>query len=289
MGMRPTLRAMLVAGLAAALAACAGAQDREPTDGGSVNSVDVEPTAGSFDDAVVRRLRTVVDVPFTRAVQCGVSESYDCVVPMDVLAPRRGEGLPTIVLVPGGPVAFDMRRYLGMLGAALARKGAVVFLTSYRSVVTGNEPAETLHDVRCAIRFARSATAEYGGDPSRVVLVGHSVGSDLVLQTAVSPEAGTPGCLEDGDGTAESVVAIAGFHLTLDDIAGSAAPMLLVGSASDPYSEGGQAVAEQLRKQGYDAEYREFAGATHAELVDPDARPEIVEAVFEMVEPSSPD
>lgn len=296
MGMRPTLRAMLVAGLAAALAACAGAQDREPTDGGAVNSVDVEPTAGSFDHAVVRRLRTAVDVPFTRAVQCGAREAHAgvlaagaCVVPLDVLAPRRGEALPTIVLVPGGPVAFDMRRYLDRLGAALARKGAVVFLTSYRSVVTGNdEPADTLHDVRCAIRFARSATAEYGGDPSRVVLLGHSVGSDLVLQTAVSAEAGTPGCLADGDGTPESVVAIAGFHLTLDDTAGSAAPMLLVGSASDPYSEGGQAVAEQLRQQGYDAEYREFAGATHAELVDPDARPAIVEAVFEMVEPSSP-
>jgi acetyl esterase/lipase len=292
MGTSSTLRAMLVAGLAAALAACAGAQDNEPADGGSLNAVDVEPTAGSFNHAVVRRLRTAVDVPFTKAVQCGVreghDEAHDCVVPLDVLAPRSGEALPTIVLIPGGPVAFDMRRYLDRLGAALSRKGAVVFLTSYRSSATGNEPADSLLDVRCAIRFARSATAKYRGDPSRVVLVGHSVGSELVLQTALSQETSTPGCLADGDGTPQSVVAIAGFHVTLDGIAGSAVPMLLVGSESDRYSEGGQEVAEQLREQGYDAEYREFAEATHSELVDPDARPEIVGAVFEMVEPSSP-
>jgi acetyl esterase/lipase len=283
---------MLFAGLAAALAACAGAQDSEPTDGGSVNAVEVEPSAGSFNHAVVRRLRTAVDVPFTRAVQCGVrvghDKAHDCVVPLDVLAPQRGETLPTIVLVPGGPVDFDMRRYLDRLGAELSRKGAVVFLTSYRSSATGNEPADSLLDVRCAIRFARSATAEYGGDPLRVVLVGHSVGSELVLQTALSPESSTPGCLADGNGTPQSVVAIAGFHVRLDDKAGSGVPMLLVGSESDPYSEGGQEVAGQLREQGYDAEYREFVEATHSELVDPDARPAIVEAVFEMVEPSSP-
>jgi acetyl esterase/lipase len=267
------------------LAACAGTQD--PSSSESSGDASPKPTldappAGGFDLALVDGLRTTVDTPYTEVVDCA---ERDCVVPLDVLAPLSAEELPTIVLLPGGPVTFEMRRYVDRLAAALARRGAVVFLATYRSAVTGNAPGldDTLHDVRCSVRYARSVTDEYGGDPSRVFLVGHSVGSKLALQTAVSPESATPGCLADGDGVPEGVVGLAGFDVSLDDAADSGPPMLLVGVPDDPYGAGGAATAEQLRAEGFDAEYREFAETSHEGLVDPKMKPEVVDVIFQVV------
>jgi acetyl esterase/lipase len=286
MSLRRSLHGLVVAVSVGLLAACAGTQDpssssQSPSAASPRPTLDAPP-AGRFDLALVDGLRTTVDTPFTQVVDCA---GRDCVVPLDVLAPITGEGLPTIVLLPGGPVTFEMRRYVDRLAAALARRGAVVFLTTYRSAVTGNAPEldDTLHDVRCSVRYARSVTDEYGGDPSKVFLVGHSVGSKLALQTAVSSESATPGCLADGDGVPEGVVGLAGFDVSLDDAADSGPPMLLVGVPDDPYGAGGAATAEQLRVEGFEAEYREFAETSHNELVDPKMKPEVVDVIFEVV------
>jgi len=280
------LQALAVAVSVGLLAACAGTQDpsssSQSPDAASPRPTLDAPPAGSFDLALVDGLRATVDTPFTQVVDCA---GRDCVVPLDVLAPITGEGLPTIVLLPGGPVAFEKRRYMDRLSAALARRGAVVFLTTYRSAVTGNAPEldDTLHDVRCSVRYARSVTDEYGGDPSKVLLVGHSVGSKLALQTAVSSESATPGCLADGDGVPEGVVGLAGFDVSFDDTADSGPPMLLVGVPDDPYGAEGAATAEELRAQGFEAEYREFAETSHNQLVDPKMKPEVVDVIFEVV------
>ena len=114
-------------------------------------------------------------------------------MPLDVLAPEDGDALPTIVLLPGGPGAFEDRRYLETLAAELAQRGAVVFLATYRSEATGDTTDAGLSDVRCAIRVARSRTGEFGGDPDRLVLAGHSFGSSLALETAANAEAETRG------------------------------------------------------------------------------------------------
>lgn len=219
-------------------------------------------------------------MPFTEVVECA---GRDCAVPLDVLAPREGEALPTIVLLPGGPLEFGFRRYLDLLAAGLARRGAVVFLATYRSSATGGTESDTLHDVRCSVRYARSVTGEYGGDPERVVLVGHSVGSELVLQAAVAPVTDTPGCLADGDGIPEAFVGLAGFRLTLSGTPQAGPPILLAGGSDDPFSAGAERTLQRLRDAGFEVEYREFAGTTHEEIVDPEATPGVVDLIFEAV------
>lgn len=240
MSARPPLRAALVAGLVSVLAACAGTQapssSTQPPRTASPRPTFAAPPAGSFPASLVEGLRTEADVPFTEVVACG---GLDCTVPLDVLAPTEGEALPTIVLIPGGPVEFHWRRYLDMLAAELARRGAVVFLTTYRSSATGNEESDTLQDIRCSVRYARSVTGDYGGDAKRVVLIGHSIGSELVLQTAVTRETDTPGCVADGDAVPEAVVGLSEFDPTLSIEARSGPPMLLAGGSEDPPSAGG--------------------------------------------------
>ena len=242
------------------------------------------PTAGPFADSLVAGLRTETDLAYTQALPC---DDGDCEVPLDVLAPETGEALPTIVLLPGGPAGFVERRYLEDLAAAAARRGAVVFLASYRSEVTGNSMDENLHDVTCAIRFARSTTGDYGGDPARVVLVGHSYGSLLALQTAADGEVETPGCLADGDGAPGAVVGMAGFGFVLPDTFEVQPPILLISGSEDPAAESGEGAAQRLRDAGFDAGYVQLEGLDHFEIVNPTVAPSVLDMIFDAIPPAS--
>jgi acetyl esterase/lipase len=202
---------------------------------------------------------------------------------MDVVAPPDGENLPTIVLVHGGPIPFDGRRQLQSLATALADRGAVVFLTTYRSSATGNGQTDSLADLRCAVSYARTASPDYGGSPDRVVYVGHSFGSNLGLQLAISPNADASSCLGSGVSVPDAVVAIAGFLVTMTGAADTAPPMSLVGASDDTVALGGAATAERLREAGFDARYTEVGGVDHFTVVDPALNPAIVDLVFESV------
>ena len=237
------------------------------------------PTAGPFADSLVAGLQTETDVPYTELVTCG---SGECEVPLDILAPEAGEALPTIVLLPGGPSSFADRRYLATMAAATAQRGAVVFLASYRSTATTNSIDDSIHDARCAVRFARSATSEYGGDPDRVVLVGHSYGSDLALRTGTQVEAETPDCLADAGGVPDAVVGLAGFNIRLAD-APEVPPRVLLISGSDDRAAGrGEGSATDLRGAGFRAEYVELEGIDHFEIVEPADAPSVVDRILEI-------
>ena len=220
----------------------------------------------------------------------------DCAVPLDILAPTDAAGLPTVIFLHGGPVHFLERRYLDGLAAETARRGAVVFLASYRSSATGNSVSDSIEDVTCAIRFARSVTEDYGGDPASVVLVGHSYGSELALLTAVSPETETPDCLAEGDGRPEAAVGlagfgpgVAGFGAALDAAAAPGPPIFMAGGADDLASLMGPDALEALKAAGFDAEYQEFPATSHDGIVDPAASPATLDLIFKAIQRARPD
>jgi acetyl esterase/lipase len=240
------------------------------------------PTAGAFPSSVVAGLQTETDVPFTTALPCAAGE---CEVPLDILAPETGEALPTIVLLPGGPTSFTNRRYVENLAAGLAQRGAVVFLATYRSIDTGNSIEGSMHDVRCAVRYARSRTGDYGGDPERLVLVGHSYGSALALQTGVNGEAATAGCLADENGMPDAVVGLAGFLLDLSAVATSGPPLLLVSGSEDRAAAIGQGVADELSGAGFEAAYVELEGIDHPRIVEPADAPHVIDLILDAASP----
>jgi pimeloyl-ACP methyl ester carboxylesterase len=74
------------------------------------------------------------------------------------------------------------------IAGALAAKGAVVYNVDYRGVrpaYTKGFP-ESIADVACAIRYARSTAHRYGGDRRAVVLVGHSQGGYVGTMVALA-------------------------------------------------------------------------------------------------------
>jgi acetyl esterase/lipase len=95
--------------------------------------------------------------------------------PLDIFAPAEPGPWPVVVLLHGGDGGAPI--FLWALGGALAGQGAVVFIPSYHA---SKPPLDSITDgweeAACAIRFARAMAADYGGDPSRVVLAGHSGG-----------------------------------------------------------------------------------------------------------------
>ncbi|WP_309643337.1 alpha/beta hydrolase [Phenylobacterium sp.] len=96
---------------------------------------------------------------------------------LDVYAPRRIDGArPIAVFFYGGSWESGRKQDYGWTARALAAKGFVVVLPDYRLYPNVRFP-EFLNDGAQAVRWAVEHGPAYGGDPSRVVLIGHSAGA----------------------------------------------------------------------------------------------------------------
>lgn len=95
--------------------------------------------------------------------------------------------LPVLVFVHGGswrwgdPVDYDF------IGRSFVPKGFVVVLAGYRMHPEAVYPA-MLEDTASAIAWTKENIAEYGGDPDRIVIAGHSAGAYNVVQTALDQQ-----------------------------------------------------------------------------------------------------
>lgn len=67
----------------------------------------------------------------------------------------------------------------------LRAEGVTIAAATYRFSSEGIFPAQ-IHDVKAAIRFLKANAAAYGIDPSRIMTMGESAGSQLALLAAVS-------------------------------------------------------------------------------------------------------
>lgn len=98
---------------------------------------------------------------------------------LDVWTPgprRPGAGLPVVIFLYGGGWVSGSRQDYGFAGSAYAGKGFVTILPDYRLVPAVRFPS-FLEDGALAVRWARDHAAEFGGDPRRISLAGHSAGA----------------------------------------------------------------------------------------------------------------
>ena len=261
--------------VALALTACGGNTPSAST----VAPGPSQPVLGAFPSDLVDGLRTEVDVFYTDVVDCGPTP---CRPQGDVLAPADGSDLPTVVLLNGGGKLFTERRYQAPLAVELANRGAVVFLIAYRGFSTGSYvEQDSWSDARCAIRYARAHTAEYEGDPGRVVVVGHSQGGLMGLDIAIHPEEEAEGCLADGSAIPDGVVALGSPRPSLAGVADSAPPLWLFSGSEDGVAGDW---AEELQDRGFAAEAQVLPGVDHDGITDPAAAPEIVDLIVEALD-----
>lgn len=94
--------------------------------------------------------------------------------------------LPIILFLYGGSWSSGDKGGYGFAGRALAARGFLVAVPDYRLVPEVRFPA-FLEDNAAALRWVLANATRYGGDPERVVLVGHSAGAYNAAMLALDP------------------------------------------------------------------------------------------------------
>lgn len=83
---------------------------------------------------------------------------------------------PVIVFTHGGGWNWGDPGDYGFIARSFASEGYVVVLTGYRLFPQARYPA-MLEDLAAAVAWADANIARFGGDPARMVLMGHSAGA----------------------------------------------------------------------------------------------------------------
>ena len=97
---------------------------------------------------------------------------------------------PVVLYVHGGGWVKGDKTKVYHLPSWARDRGYMLVSTSYRPVPRTNIDGQ-VSDVARAIRWVRSNIAAYGGDPSRIVIMGHSAGAHLVSMVAAKKMGGS--------------------------------------------------------------------------------------------------
>lgn len=210
---------------------------------------------------------------------------------LDVWRMRDGglDRRPVVIFYYGGGWVKGTRGAYAFAARAYAAQGFVVVVPDYRKVPGVRFPA-FVEDAADAVRWTRDHVAEFGGDPDRIALAGHSAGAYAVAMLALDPRwlsaVGLP------RNTVKAAVGLSGPYdfypftskRSIDAFKGvadprmtqpiafaraDAPPMMLVTSSADTTVRPGNAInlAAALRAKGARVELRNHAGLSHEDVV----------------------
>jgi len=215
---------------------------------------------------------------------------------LDVYAPRHGATpAPVAVFFYGGSWDSGRRQDYGWVGRALAAQGFLTLVPDYRLYPAVRYPS-FIEDGALAVRWAADHARALGGDPGRIVLIGHSAGAYNAAMLALDTRYLTAAGVDP-----KAVRAFAGLSgpydfLPLDgpitrrtfgeapDLADTqpaaharadAPPAFLATGDDDTtvYPRNTKALAAALRAKGAVVEERHYLGLNHADTVLALSRP----------------
>jgi acetyl esterase/lipase len=127
---------------------------------------------------------------------------------LDVYSPREAKNLPVVFWIHGGGWQTGDKKDVQLKPQAFTDKGFVFVSTNYR-LLPSVDMATIVRDAAGAVRWVHDHIADYGGDPRRLVIMGHSAGAQLAalvctddryLKAEGVPLADVKGCVPvDGD------------------------------------------------------------------------------------------
>jgi acetyl esterase/lipase len=136
--------------------------------------------ADGLDDGADSPGRTTI--PANVRVVRDVAYGADPKQRFDVYLPAGATNAPVIFMVHGGGWRTGDKSGRAVVENKVAhwsRAGVIVISVNYRLLPDAG-PLEQARDVARALAAAQSRLAAWGGDPSRIILVGHSAGAHLV-------------------------------------------------------------------------------------------------------------
>ena len=137
---------------------------------------------------------------------------------MDIYAPPQPGNYPVVIGFHGSDLP---RSSFDALAKELAKKGVVTFAAGWHSKPL---PADSFlwgwEDAACAVRWVRENAAVYGGDPSRIIIVGHSAGGAVGAAITLGGDDFHNHCLveEDGSALADGFVGLDGAFSILNHV-----------------------------------------------------------------------
>ncbi len=104
---------------------------------------------------------------------------------LDVYQPRRKstEKRPVVVFIHGGSWNSGSKNIYWFVGRRLAKQGVLTVIINYRLAPNVEVPAMA-NDAARAVQWTQQHSAEYGGDPDRIFVMGHSAGAGLAALLA---------------------------------------------------------------------------------------------------------
>ena len=208
---------------------------------------------------------------------------------LDVYAPANAQDAPVIVFIYGGSWESGKRRWYSYVGKTLANNGIVTMIPDYRKYPDVQFPA-FVEDAANAMRWARDHAPEFGGDPSRLYVMGHSAGGQIAALLACDPRYLTAAGMQPDQ--LAGMIGLAGAYAFLpfvddeSDIFGASAtsqydsqpinfvhenepPLLLLQGKDDDEVEPGNATAmtARARAAGASAELKLYPGVGHASII----------------------
>jgi acetyl esterase/lipase len=118
-----------------------------------------------------------------------VSYGSDPLQAMDVYSPVNARNAPMIVMVHGGGWRTGDKANSGVVENKVKHwlpQGYIVVSVNYRLLPQADAYAQA-EDVAAALAYVQKNAANWGGDVSRLILMGHSAGAQLVALTSADP------------------------------------------------------------------------------------------------------
>lgn len=106
---------------------------------------------------------------------------------VDIYSPRNAKDAPVVVFFYGGRWEKGKKADYRFVGEALASHGYVAMIPDYRVYPELKFPT-FVEDGAQAVRWAREHAHEYGGNPGRLFVMGHSAGAHIAAMLALDGE-----------------------------------------------------------------------------------------------------
>jgi len=122
------------------------------------------------------------DVPYVAATAPDFNQERHL---LDVYSPKKRvtAGFPVVLFIHGGSWNSGSKNIYTFIGRRLAKQGVVAVIINYRLAPAVHVP-EQAADCARALVWTVQHIREYGGDPARVFVMGHSAGGGLAALLA---------------------------------------------------------------------------------------------------------
>ncbi len=97
---------------------------------------------------------------------------------LDVYSPEKAKNLPVVFWIHGGGWQTGDKMSVQLKPKVFVERGFVFVSTNYR-LLPGVDMATIVRDIAKSIHWVHDHIAEYGGDPKRLFIMGHSAGAQL--------------------------------------------------------------------------------------------------------------